>query len=101
VLCSSELAVSPPTSGSFPEERPADQKLCRKYVVDNLASHLDDNVSRSPANGGGGVQGPDCFLTFCLRVLDVKSGGPFFKYWFLCAMDAIGPPCKLYPPRVD
>jgi hypothetical protein len=33
-----------------------------------LASHLDGNVSRSPATGGGDVQGPNCFFSFCLRV---------------------------------
>jgi hypothetical protein len=39
------------------------------------ASYLDGSVSRSPAVGGGGAQGPDCFFTFCLGVLFANLEG--------------------------
>jgi hypothetical protein len=61
---------------------------------------LGGDAWRTPAIGGGGAQGPDRVSSFCLRVLVVISGGPFYNLWFLCAIDAIGPPCKLYLPRV-
>jgi hypothetical protein len=66
------------------------------------APYLDENVWRSPAVGGGGTQGPDCFFIFCSRVFlvtfEVISSNSWF---FLRASDVKGSLCKLYLPRVE
>jgi hypothetical protein len=54
-----------------PRRRRSDRRI--SFVVESLlssslAAHLGGNVLRSPATGGGGAQGPDCFLFFCLKV---------------------------------
>jgi hypothetical protein len=65
-----------------------------------LALYLDGNVLRSPAGGGGGAQGPNCFLPFCSRVLSVNFEGLSSNFWFVDARDGKGTHCNLYPPRV-
>lgn len=64
------------------------------------ALYLDGNVSRSPAVGGGGAQGPDCFLIFCLGVLfanleDLSSNAGLSVQEMPEVLLVI-----LYPPRV-
>jgi hypothetical protein len=59
----------------------------------SLAAHLGGNVLRSPATGGGGAQGPDCFFKFCLEGLSSNSGFPRQKM----PEDLL---VKLYPPHV-
>jgi hypothetical protein len=65
------------------------------------APYLDENVWRSPAVGGGGTQGPDCFFIFCSRVFLVTFEVISSNSWFLGASDVKGPLCNMYPPRVD
>jgi hypothetical protein len=54
-----------------PRRRRSDRRInivVGSMLSSSLAAHLGGNVSRSPATGGGGAQGPDCFFIFCLRV---------------------------------
>jgi hypothetical protein len=64
------------------------------------ASYLDGSVSRSPANGGGGTQGPDCFFNFCLRVFYVIWEGLSSNLGFSVQEMPEDFPVNLYPPRV-
>jgi hypothetical protein len=44
------------------------QSCAGSVLLGSSAPHLDGNIWRSPAFGGGGAQGPDCFFYFCSRV---------------------------------
>jgi hypothetical protein len=46
-----------------------------RMLLSSSASNLDRIVSRSPARGGGGAQGPNCFSSFCPRVFSVNLEG--------------------------
>jgi hypothetical protein len=97
--CSKPLScevICSPQDGGGPRQR----ILVGRGLPSSWPLLLGGDAWGAPAIGGGGTQGPDRVSSFCLRVLIVISGGPFFKLWFLCAIDAIGPPCKLYLPRV-
>ncbi|XP_071681951.1 uncharacterized protein [Lolium perenne] len=87
-----------------PRRRRSDRRMqsCAGSVLLGIsAPHLDGNVLRSPAVGGGGTQGPDCFFIFCSRVLFVNFEVLSSNSWFLSASDVKGPLCNLYPPRVE
>jgi hypothetical protein len=86
-----------------PRRRRSDRRIrsfAGSMLLSNLASYLDGNVWRSPASGGGDSQGPDCFPRFCPRVFFVMFEDLSSNSWFLCAIDARGPLCKMYLPRV-
>jgi hypothetical protein len=86
-----------------PRRRRNGRRICSiagSMPPSNSASYLDGSVSRSPANGGGGAQGPDCFFSFCLGVFYVIWEGLSSNSGFPVQEMPEDFPVKLYPPRV-
>jgi hypothetical protein len=64
-----------------------------------LRSELGGNAWGSPAFGGRGAFGLDCFFHFLVRVFLVKWRAPSSNVWFLRARDVKGSFCNLYLPH--
>jgi hypothetical protein len=65
------------------------------------APFLDRDILRTPASGGGGYLGLDCFCFFSSRVVFAYFEVLSSNSWFLSTSDVKGPQCNLYLPRLE